>query len=91
MGFQRRSNRELLTTLTLLNAIAAIGERLYARSERFAPLVTKMEIDTCTQNAFFSIERARRDLGYEPLVSTDEGIRLCVPYCLDLYRAGLVG
>ncbi len=34
---------------------------------------------------YFSIEKARRDLGYEPLFTTEQALKKCLPYYTDLY------
>ena len=39
------------------------------------PELTDVSVELCTRDNFFSIDRARADLEYEPLVDTEEGIR----------------
>jgi 3beta-hydroxy-delta5-steroid dehydrogenase/steroid delta-isomerase len=35
---------------------------------------------------YFSIDKARRDLGYEPLFTTDTAMSECLPYYVDLFQ-----
>ncbi|MCA9530747.1 MAG: NAD-dependent epimerase/dehydratase family protein [Myxococcales bacterium] len=55
-------------------ALASASELAY---ERFGtpPQVTRCSVALCCQDNYFSIAKARTDLGYEPLVDTSEGIR----------------
>jgi nucleoside-diphosphate-sugar epimerase len=38
-------------------------------------MFTLANVKLCDIDHYFSIEKAKRDLGYAPLVDTDEGIR----------------
>ncbi|MEN8190291.1 MAG: NAD-dependent epimerase/dehydratase family protein [Thermodesulfobacteriota bacterium] len=42
---------------------------------RREPLMTRFVAEQLAKSHYFSIDRARRDLGYEPLVTTDEGMK----------------
>jgi 3beta-hydroxy-delta5-steroid dehydrogenase/steroid delta-isomerase len=35
---------------------------------------------------YFSVAKARRDLGYEPIYTTDKAMQECLPYYVDLYK-----
>jgi 3beta-hydroxy-delta5-steroid dehydrogenase/steroid delta-isomerase len=35
---------------------------------------------------YFSIDKARRDLGYEPLFTTEKALSECLPYYVDMFR-----
>lgn len=39
----------------------------------------------CKDN-YFSIEKARRDLGYEPLYTSEEAMEHCIPYYIELHN-----
>ena len=45
------------------------------------PLMTRLEIHNLTSDFIFRTDRARRELGYRPLVQHVEGLRECVPHC----------
>jgi nucleoside-diphosphate-sugar epimerase len=51
-------------------------ERIYgARRIEARPLLTRMAVELWSTDQGFSIEKARRELGYEPEVDFDEGMR----------------
>jgi 3beta-hydroxy-delta5-steroid dehydrogenase/steroid delta-isomerase len=35
---------------------------------------------------YFSIAKAQRDLGYQPLFTTEQAMAECVPYYVDLFH-----
>ncbi len=47
------------------------------------PLVTRYSVWLIGRRCFFSSEKARRELGWEPTVGYDEGVRLAVESCLN--------
>ncbi len=47
------------------------------------PLVTRYSVWLIGRRCFFSCEKARKELGWQPTVSYDEGIRRSVRWCLD--------
>lgn len=47
------------------------------------PLVTRYSAWLMGRRCFFSCEKARRELGWQPTVGYDEGIRRSVQWCLD--------
>jgi 3beta-hydroxy-delta5-steroid dehydrogenase/steroid delta-isomerase len=48
------------------------------------PAFTYVEIFKATVSHPCSIEKARRELGYEPVVSYDEAMERCLPYCRQI-------
>jgi uncharacterized protein YndB with AHSA1/START domain len=71
----------------LMLGIALGMERMYQLAGKPEPKVTRLQVRTCVQDAWYAIDRARRDLGYAPLVTTHEGLRRCVPDALALYES----
>ena len=47
------------------------------------PLVTRYSVWLMGRQCFFSPEKARRELGWQPTVGYDEGIELAVKWALD--------
>jgi nucleoside-diphosphate-sugar epimerase len=47
------------------------------------PLVTRYSVWLIGRRCFFSSDKARRELGWKPTVSYDEGIQRAVRWCLD--------
>ncbi len=56
-------------------AMAAALEQVYRVLGAPKPLFTVANVKLCDIDHYFSIERARRDLGYEPVIDTEEGLR----------------
>lgn len=56
-------------------ALGALWERLYQVFGAPKPLFTVANVKLCDVDHYFSIGKAKRDLGYTPLVSTEEGLR----------------
>jgi 3beta-hydroxy-delta5-steroid dehydrogenase/steroid delta-isomerase len=55
------------------------------------PFMTRLEIHNLTTSFTFRTDRARRELGYRPLIGNAEGLKACLPYCrevLDGMRGG---
>ena len=48
------------------------------------PKMTRLEVHNLTSSFTFRTDRARRELGYRPLVQREEGLRACLPYYRDL-------
>ena len=59
----------------IAKGIATAGERVFQMFGKPKPPFSVVEVDLCVRDTFFSIERAREDLEYEPLVDTREGLR----------------
>lgn len=57
------------------HALATAGERVFQVFGKPKPPVSIVDVRLCVNNSFFSIDKAKRDLEYEPLVDTREGIR----------------
>jgi 3beta-hydroxy-delta5-steroid dehydrogenase/steroid delta-isomerase len=55
--------------------LAKAGERVFQLFGKPKPPVSLVDVQLCLKDSFFSIDRARQDLEYEPLVSTREGLR----------------
>jgi 3beta-hydroxy-delta5-steroid dehydrogenase/steroid delta-isomerase len=51
------------------------------------PLLEPLAIERITLDNYFSIDKAKRDLGYEPLFTTEQAMADCLPYYTDLYAS----
>ncbi|BBY31400.1 3-beta-hydroxysteroid dehydrogenase [Mycolicibacterium sediminis] len=49
------------------------------------PLLEPLAVERISRDNYFSIEKARRDLGYEPLFTTEQALAECLPYYTELY------
>jgi 3beta-hydroxy-delta5-steroid dehydrogenase/steroid delta-isomerase len=59
----------------IARTMATAGERVFQLFGRPKPPVSIVSVRLCEVDSYFSIDKARRDLGYEPLVDTQEGLR----------------
>ena len=55
--------------------LATAGERVFQVFGKPKPPFSLVDVDLCVRDTYFSIDRAREDLEYEPMVDTHEGIR----------------
>ena len=72
MGLERRLVR---VPDPVARAMAATMERIYQTLGVPKPLFTVANVKLCDIDHHFRIDKAKRDLGYAPLVDTDEGLR----------------
>lgn len=49
------------------------------------PPVEPLGIERISLNNYFSIAKAKRDLGYQPLYTTEQAMAQCLPYYIELY------
>ncbi len=56
-------------------ALATAGERVFQVFGKPKPPVSIVDIRLCVRDSYFSIDKARRDLEYQPIVDTREGLR----------------
>jgi len=59
--------------------LIATGSELLARLKGKSPLITKIRVKMLGRHHHYSIERARHDLGFEPRVNLEEGLRRTWP------------
>jgi len=50
------------------------------------PLIEPLGVERVILDNYFSIAKARRDLGYRPLYTTDEAMAECLPYYVELFH-----
>jgi 3beta-hydroxy-delta5-steroid dehydrogenase/steroid delta-isomerase len=51
------------------------------------PLIEPLAVERISIDNYFSIDKARRDLGYQPLYTTEQAMADCLPYYVDLYAS----
>lgn len=50
------------------------------------PMIEPLGVERIYLDNYFSIGKAKRDLGYEPLFTTDQAMAECLPYYVDLFN-----
>lgn len=61
-------------------------QRLHFRFGLPEPLIEPLAIERISLDNYFSIAKARRELGYEPLFTTAQALRQCLPYYMELFE-----
>jgi 3beta-hydroxy-delta5-steroid dehydrogenase/steroid delta-isomerase len=61
-------------------------QRLHFRFGFPAPLLEPLAVERLYLDNYFSVAKARRDLGYEPRYTTEQALDECLPYYVDLFR-----
>lgn len=69
----------------LVLCIMTAWQWLHVRFGLPKPLIEPLGVERLYLDNDFSIARARRDLGYEPLFTTDRAMAECLPYYVDLF------
>ena len=80
LGRRRRLLRKILLggLLGWFARLAASGLELLGRAFRFEPLLTRSRVMMMADNFGYSIDKARRELGYEPRTGLRDGIAATV-------------
>jgi len=65
--------------------LATAGERVFQIFGTPKPPVSIVDIQLCLRDSYFSIDKARRDLAYQPVVDTREGLRRTAQDARDYY------
>jgi 3beta-hydroxy-delta5-steroid dehydrogenase/steroid delta-isomerase len=61
-------------------------QRLHFRFGLPAPLLEPLAVERLYLDNYFSIAKASRDLGYQPLFSTERALAECLPYYVALFQ-----
>lgn len=70
----------------LAKTAMAIWQMLHFKFGIQEPPVPPLAIERIAIDNYFSIDKARRDLGYEPLYNTEQGIEASLPYYVEMYN-----
>lgn len=68
-----------------VKGIMTIWQELHFKFKFPEPPLPPLAIERVAIDNYFSVEKARRDLGYEPLYTTDEAMQECLPYYQSMY------
>ena len=61
-------------------------QRLHFRFGIPAPLLEPLAVERLYLDNYFSVAKARRDLGYEPPFTTEQALSECLPYYVDMFQ-----
>ena len=50
------------------------------------PMIEPLGVERLYLDNYFSIAKAKRDLGYQPLFTTEQAMDECLPYYVDLFH-----
>jgi 3beta-hydroxy-delta5-steroid dehydrogenase/steroid delta-isomerase len=70
----------------LVKGIMAGWQALHFKFGIQEPPVPPLAIERIAIDNYFSIDKARRDLGYKPLYTTAQGMEECLPYYIKMYK-----
>ncbi|MDH6247052.1 NAD-dependent epimerase/dehydratase family protein [Mycobacterium sp. OTB74] len=70
----------------LVHKAMMVWQRLHFRFGIREPLIEPLAVERLYLNNYFSIAKAKRDLGYEPLFTTEQATKECLPYYVDLFH-----
>ena len=69
----------------LVHAVMSVWQFLHFRFGLPKPLLEPLAIERITLDNYFSIAKAQRDLGYQPLFTTEQALKECLPYYTELF------
>ena len=70
----------------LVKGIMAFWQMLHFKFGIQEPPVPPLAIERIAIDNYFSIEKAKRDLGYKPPYTTEQGMKECLPYYVKMYK-----
>ncbi|NVN52909.1 NAD-dependent epimerase/dehydratase family protein [Mycolicibacterium hippocampi] len=62
-----------------------LWQRLHFRFGIPKPLLEPLAVERIYLDNYFSIAKAKRDLGYQPVYTTSQALEHCLPYYVDLF------
>jgi 3beta-hydroxy-delta5-steroid dehydrogenase/steroid delta-isomerase len=66
--------------------VMTVWQRLHFRFGLPKPPFEPLAVERLYMDNYFSIAKARRDLGYKPLFTTEQAMRDCLPYYTGLFE-----
>lgn len=70
----------------LVKFAMTVWQELHFKFNLPEPPMPPLGIERVALHNYFSIDKARRDLGYEPLYSTQQGLEECIPFYQRLFE-----
>jgi 3beta-hydroxy-delta5-steroid dehydrogenase/steroid delta-isomerase len=70
----------------LVKFVMSVWQWFHFRLGLPKPLLEPLAVERLYLDNYFSIAKAQRDLGYQPLFTTEQAMAECVPYYVDLFH-----
>jgi 3beta-hydroxy-delta5-steroid dehydrogenase/steroid delta-isomerase len=70
----------------LMHTVMTVWQQLHFKFGLAQPPLEPLAVQRLYLDNYFSVQKARRDLGYEPLYTTDKAIHDCLPYYVELFN-----
>lgn len=70
----------------LVHKVMTLWQWLHFKFSLPKPLIEPLAVERLYLDNYFSIAKARRDLGYEPLMNTEQAMQECLPYYVELFH-----
>ena len=70
----------------LVRSVMTTWQRLHFRFGLPQPPLEPLAVERLYLDNYFSIAKAKRDLGYEPLFTSAQAVRECLPYYTELFE-----
>jgi 3beta-hydroxy-delta5-steroid dehydrogenase/steroid delta-isomerase len=70
----------------LVKAVMVVWQQLHFKFKFPEPPLPPLAIERVAIDNYFSIDKARKDLGYEPLYTTQDAMNECLPYYVEMYN-----
>ncbi len=70
---------------SVVKLVMTVWQQLHFSFKLPEPPLPPLSIERIALHNYFSIDKARRELGYEPLYTTEQGIEECLPFYRQLF------
>jgi 3beta-hydroxy-delta5-steroid dehydrogenase/steroid delta-isomerase len=70
----------------LVRDVMSVWQRLHFAFNLPQPPLEPLAVERLYLDNYFSVAKARRDLGYRPLFTTEQAMAECLPYYVELFR-----
>lgn len=71
----------LAVPVWLLRPVMVVWQYRHLKLGIPRPALTPMQLHIATSTYFANMEDARKDFGYEPIISTWDGMKQCIEFC----------
>ncbi len=69
-----------------VRAVMSVWQQLHFRLGLPRPMLEPLAVERLYLDNYFSIAKAERDLGYRPLFTTEQAMKECLPYYIEMFQ-----